>query len=378
MSSVSPAAILFDVNGITLPVNNNTAIAASTPAILFAGSDGTNAHYALANIVHGGLGSVQNSNSYTVQSNATLTTSGSTIITGNYFGCQEIALIVNVTVAPTGTTPSITFTVQDVDPGNGTTVYGNSASTSAITGTGVFTAVLNVTTSSAIKVSWTVSGTTPSFTGLYATITTKGTPSTQTVNGTVTATNASVGTDGAAALTSDTQVGGVTTTNAPTYTTGNLDALSLTTKGGLRIDGVFPTGAAVPISDAMYVGGAVTTSAPSYTTGQMNALSLDTSGNLRVTAITNKAGTSAVTSVAGSTSNTVILASNANRLFATIYNATNKTMYVKLGTTASTSSYSVQLFASSYWEVPSDYTGEIDAVWANGVSGNALVTELTA
>jgi hypothetical protein len=45
--------------------------------------------------------------------------------------------------------------------------------------------------------------------------------------------------------------------------------------------------------------------------------------------------------------------------------------------TASTSSYSVQISPDAYWELPVAYTGAISAVWASGVSGNALVTELT-
>lgn len=152
------------------------------------------------------------------------------------------------------------------------------------------------------------------------------------ISGTVTANNASVGTDGAAALSSDTQVGGKVTTAAPTYTTGNLNAFSLTTLGGLRIDGTYaagttnatasdvnvsggyvttaaptyitgqlnplsltvggllridgtyPINTTTPTSDAMFVAGAVTTAAPGYTTGQLSALSLDVTGNLRVLA----------------------------------------------------------------------------------------------
>lgn len=121
------------------------------------------------------------------------------------------------------------------------------------------------------------------------------------------------------------------------------------------------------------------TSAPSWTDGNMVPLSTDTSGNLRVTGnvTVDKSSTSTITSVAGSTSNTSILASNTSRILATVYNGTNKTMYLALASTASTSSYTIQMDAGSYWELPITYTGAISAVWANGVSGNALVTELT-
>lgn len=121
------------------------------------------------------------------------------------------------------------------------------------------------------------------------------------------------------------------------------------------------------------------TSAPSFTDGNMVPLSTDTSGNLRVTGslIIDKSSTSAITSVASATSSTSILASNASRILATIYNGANKTMYLALASTASTTSYTIQMDANSYFELPADYTGAISAVWANGVSGNALVTELT-
>lgn len=463
MSSQSPASVLYDSTGTALAVYNNTAIVASQPAVLFAGTDG------YANVTRtammgalGNLGVSQASNNVVVLSNATITNPGSDIYATQFFGVQELALVVNVTAAPTGTgTPTLTFTIQEVDPGDGVTTYGNSASTVGITGVGVFTAVLNITTSSAVKVSWTISGTTPSFTGVYATLTTKATPSTQTITGTITASNPSVGTDGAAFLTSDTQVGGKTTTSAPTYTNGNLDALSLTTLGGLRIDGVYATGTAnATAADVMNSGGYVTTAAPTYTTGQLEPLSLDTAGNLRTSVnntvtvtgtvsatqgtspwivagggtagtpasgvitiqgitgmthldddgyafatstapsytnstwnplsvdlagnlrvtgfvTTNKAASSAVTSVAQATSNTVILSSNATRVFASIYNNSGQKMFIKLGTTASNSSYSIQLMPNSYWEVPNDWTGEIDAVWSGAGGGNALVTELT-
>lgn len=492
MSGESPAAVLYSSDGTELTVVSGSPIPAGTRSLLISGRNPAgNATYIPAS-VQGALGVANMSDGYYVQSAATVTASGSQAITLNYFGTQEIALVVNVgTVTGAG---SIQYTIQELDPGDGVTVYGNSATTSVITtgnAPGVFTAVLNVTTSSSVRVTWTVTGTFSAT--IYSTVTTKTSPSTQTINGTVTATNPSVGTDGAAALGFDTQVGGKVTTAAPTYTTGNLDALSLTTLGGLRIDGVYAvatanataadvmnsggyvttaaptytTGQLNPLSldtagnlrtsvnntvtvtgaaastfnnqsvgsdaaaalafdtqvggktttaaptyttgnldvlslttlgglriDGVYAvgtanataadvtnsGGYVTTAAPTYTTGQLNPLSLDTAGNLRVTGFvtTNKASTSAITSVAGSTANTTILAANANRIFASIYNGTNKNMYILLSASAaSTSNYSILLITGSYWEVPNDWTGGIQAVWANGVSGNALVTELT-
>ena len=57
--------------------------------------------------------------------------------------------------------------------------------------------------------------------------------------------NASVGATGAAPPSSATLAGGSVTTAAPSYTTGNMNALSLNTSGGLRVDG---SGVTQPVS----------------------------------------------------------------------------------------------------------------------------------
>ena len=47
MGSENPSAVLYDSTGTALAVQNATAIPSGTSALLFAGSDGTNAHYTL-------------------------------------------------------------------------------------------------------------------------------------------------------------------------------------------------------------------------------------------------------------------------------------------------------------------------------------------
>ena len=89
-----------------------------------------------------------------------------------------------------------------------------------------------------------------------------------------------------------------------------------------------------------------------------------------------RAATPAVTSVAGSASNVTCLASNANRLGATIYNDSSADLYVKLGATASSSSFTVKLFQDGFFTVPFGYTGIIDCIWSSA-TGNARVTEVT-
>lgn len=89
------------------------------------------------------------------------------------------------------------------------------------------------------------------------------------------------------------------------------------------------------------------------------------------------ASTTSNTSVAASASNVTLLSTNTSRLGATIWNeSTTETLYLKLGTTASLTSYTAQLFPSGYYEVPYGYTGQIDGIWTSA-SGNARITELT-
>ena len=61
-----------------------------------------------------------------------------------------------------------------------------------------------------------------------------------------------------------------------------------------------------------------------------------------------------------------------------VYNDSTEILYLKYGATASTTSYTVQIPAGGYWEMPFPiYTGAIDGIWANNASGVARITELT-
>lgn len=89
------------------------------------------------------------------------------------------------------------------------------------------------------------------------------------------------------------------------------------------------------------------------------------------------AATATVTSVADTASSTTILALNANRRAASIYNDSTATLYLKYGSTATTSDFTVKLFPDDYHEVFGHYTGKIDGIWSADASGSARVTELT-
>lgn len=91
-----------------------------------------------------------------------------------------------------------------------------------------------------------------------------------------------------------------------------------------------------------------------------------------------RAATPSQSSVNDSASNVTVLASNANRLGATVFNDSDQALYLKLGATASTTSFTVKMAAGSYYEVPFNYTGIIDGIWAADSTGAARVTEVTA
>lgn len=436
MSGLSPASVLFSSDGYELAVVQNTTIPTGTRALLIAGSDGTNARPLLIDssgrpvMVGAGTAGTPTGGVITIQgvSGGTVVPVSGTVTAniGTTNGLALDATLAKLTISQgtalgtntqamvggSVTTAAPTYTTGNINPLSLTTAGALRIDGSGVTqpvsgtitanaGTGNFTVVQ----ATASNLNATVVGTTAAGSGASSGLITvqgnaSGTPI--PVSGTVTATNPSVSTTGTAPPGSATYIGGSVTTAAPSYTTGQMSALSLTTAGLLRVDG---SGTTQPVSgtvtanigttnglalDATLTGG---TQRTKITDGTNNAavkaastapvaadpaLVVTISPNTTaLSVITDKSSTGTITSVAGSTSNTSVLALNANRVSATVFNATNKTMYIALAGTASTSSYTISVFKSSYWELPVSYTGAISAVWDAGVSGSALVTELT-
>jgi hypothetical protein len=82
-----------------------------------------------------------------------------------------------------------------------------------------------------------------------------------------------------------------------------------------------------------------------------------------------------VTNVTSSATAVTLLAAYAARVGALIVNNSTSKLYVKLGTGASTTSWSVAIEAGGYWEMPRRYyTGAITGIWATA-NGDAHVTE---
>lgn len=95
-----------------------------------------------------------------------------------------------------------------------------------------------------------------------------------------------------------------------------------------------------------------------------------------VNVLLKRATVSTLNNVAGSASSVTLLAENNSRINASIYNDSSSLLYVKLGSTASISSFTIRLLPYSYWEIPESYTGVVDGIWANA-NGYARVDELT-
>ena len=90
------------------------------------------------------------------------------------------------------------------------------------------------------------------------------------------------------------------------------------------------------------------------------------------------AGSSAVTKVSSSITNVTLLAVNTARLGASIHNDSRSRLYLKLGATATTASFTIRMAPEAHYEIPFSYTGIIDGIWAPLSSSFARVTEFTA
>lgn len=84
--------------------------------------------------------------------------------------------------------------------------------------------------------------------------------------------------------------------------------------------------------------------------------------------------TSTHTTIVASVTVQTFLAANVNRKGVTLYCL--GTTFIKLGTGATTTVFTIRIAANGYYEVPFSYTGIITGIWSSA-SGNAIVAELT-
>jgi len=90
-------------------------------------------------------------------------------------------------------------------------------------------------------------------------------------------------------------------------------------------------------------------------------------------AVTN----AALTNVGASVTSVSLLVANSSRKAAYFFNDSPQALYLKFGTTASNTSYTLQIPAFTLYEMPLPvYTGAIDGIWISAV-GTVRITELT-
>lgn len=88
--------------------------------------------------------------------------------------------------------------------------------------------------------------------------------------------------------------------------------------------------------------------------------------------------TATLSNVDDSTSSVTLAAANADRLGLIVYNDSSGDLYLKFGSSASSTSFTVKIPADSYWEMPEPvYTGIVTGAWSTDAGGAARVTELT-
>ena len=100
------------------------------------------------------------------------------------------------------------------------------------------------------------------------------------------------------------------------------------------------------------------------------------SGATTIATAETRPATATLTNVSGSASSVSLLASNANARVRTVFNDSTANLFLKFGTTASTSSFTVKIAAGGYYEFPQPlYTGACDGIW-DAAAGNARLTEV--
>lgn len=78
--------------------------------------------------------------------------------------------------------------------------------------------------------------------------------------------------------------------------------------------------------------------------------------------------------VAAATSSTALFAAAERALGRTVYNDSTAALYLKYGTGASNTSYTIQIAAGGYYEFPQPvYSGAVEGAWASA-NGNARLT----
>lgn len=84
----------------------------------------------------------------------------------------------------------------------------------------------------------------------------------------------------------------------------------------------------------------------------------------------------ATSSVNSSATVVTLLAANADRVGGTFYNSSTQVLYLKYGSGASTTDFTVAIASNTFWEMPHNYVykGIITGIWASA-NGSVKITE---
>lgn len=86
---------------------------------------------------------------------------------------------------------------------------------------------------------------------------------------------------------------------------------------------------------------------------------------------------SVVTAIASTVGTVTLAASQTKRVALSIYNASANPLFMKLGASATTASYSLMMVASGYYELPRPiYNGIVTGIWQTA-NGSAYISETT-
>lgn len=316
MSLDSPVAILYDVNGNPLPVQNGVAIPASTPGVLSMGSDGTNSRY------------------------ISVDSSGRVVIVGAGVAGTPAGGVVSIQGVASGTPVPVSGTVTATNPSVSTTG-------SAVPASGTYISGSDGTNLQGIRVYDSDSGAGTEWT-LGAFIRLPG---------------------------SGGSVAGGTSAN-PLRT----DPTGTTTQPISAATLPLPTGAATETTLAGVLTttafqARINTLGQKTAANSTPVVLASDQSSIPVAQVASTTATR--TDVASSATSVTILASNASRKSAIVMNDSTKILYIRYGSTAaSATDFTDKLFPGDRYVVEGNYTGQITGLWASA-NGNARCTELT-
>lgn len=121
------------------------------------------------------------------------------------------------------------------------------------------------------------------------------------------------------------------------------------------------------------------------TDGKVGVLGMTTDRKLKISGSFSSAPitstVSALTLTNDNASSVTVLASNSARLAFALYNDSASAVYIKLGATASATSFIKKMLPREIWttaDLGVNWTGIIDAIWETAPGGQMRATELTA